>query len=268
MPEGHTIHRAARLQNKRFAGTTVNSDSPQGRFSTGAARVDGVRLDRITANGKHLFYNFESADVVHVHLGLFGKFKVRTLPTPDPSPNCRWLLWTETDELHLAGPTVCELITPEEADRIRARLGPDPLASGHRIDPVERLGHKLCRRAIPIGAALLDQKVIAGIGNVYRSELLYLIGLDPFTPARDVGEASLSALWSEAVRLLRLGERSGRIVTVDPAELGRRRRRDLERLERLYCYKRQGQDCRRCGDVIRSADIDGRNVWWCPTEQR
>lgn len=268
MPEGHTIHRAARLQGRRFAGRIVGSDSPQGRFAHGAARIDGARLDRITANGKHLFYAIESGDIVHVHLGLFGRFTLRARPAPDPSPNTRWRLWTTTDELHLSGPAACELITPDDADDIRARLGPDPLARRHRQDPVEFMAARLSRRRIPVGSAILDQRVVAGIGNVYRSELLYLIGLDPFTPACDVGEAHLSAFWVEATRQLRLGERIGRIVTVDPEAVGRRRRADLGSDERLYCYRRDGLRCRRCDDVIRTADIDGRNVWWCPTEQQ
>lgn len=268
MPEGHTIHREARLQNKRFKGKELQSESPQGRFGTGASLVDGRELQKIHANGKHLFYEFDSGDFVHVHLGLFGKFRIRTLPTDDPiSENCRWLVTTETDRLHLAGPTVCEIINSEQVESIRDRLGPDPLVKRHKDDPVEELAKRLSRRSIPIGAAILDQKVMAGLGNVYRAEILYLIGLDPFTPSNEVGEAHLSALWAESVRLLTLGEKAGRIVTTEPADVGKKRRSDLGRYERLYCYKRQGEQCRRCGDTIRSANIDGRNIWWCPTEQ-
>ncbi len=266
MPEGHTIHRAARIQNTKFRGSVVQSSSPQGRFAEGAARVDGVKLRKIHANGKHLFYDFVSGDVVHVHLGLFGKFKLQALPAAEPSPNCRWLMWTQTHQLHLAGPTVCEVITPEQMQSIRDRLGPDPLVK-HRDDPVDKLALRLARRSVPIGAAIMDQKVMAGIGNVYRSELLFLIGLDPFTPAKDVRRSDLSALWSEAVRQLKRGEKAGRIVTTEPADVGRTRRSDIKTGERTYCYKRLGQPCRRCGEPIRRANIDGRNVWWCPTDQ-
>jgi len=268
MPEGHTIHRAARLQNKRFRGKTVTSVSPQGRFSEGAALVDGVELEKIHASGKHLFYDFASGEIVHVHLGLFGKFRVRSLPTDDPiSENCRWLIATEAHRLHLAGPTVCEVIDPDRMQAILDRLGPDPLATHHTVDPVEKIANRLSRRRTPIGAAILDQKVIAGLGNVYRAEILYLIGLDPFTPANEVNEETLLTLWNESVRQLKMGEKAGKIVTTDPADVGRRRRSDIGRYERLYCYKRQGEPCRRCGSAIRSANIDGRNIWWCPTEQ-
>ncbi len=268
MPEGHTIHRAARLQNKRFKGKVLRSESPQGRFDGGSSQIDGQELRKIYANGKHLFYEFDSGDFVHVHLGLFGKFRTLSLPTDDPvSENCRWLLTSDTDRLHLAGPTVCEVIDSDQVDDIRRRLGPDPLVKRHREDPVEKMAKRLSRRTIPIGAAILDQKVLAGLGNVYRAEILYLIGLDPFTPSNQVSIQDLSALWSESVRLLTLGERAGRIVTTEPADVGKQRARDLGRYERLYCYKRHGEQCRRCGDTIRTADIDGRNIWWCPTEQ-
>ena len=266
MPEGHTIHRAARLQNTKFSGSIVEATSPQGRFSEGAERIAGTKLSRIHANGKHLFYDFESGDIVHVHLGLFGKFRFQKLPAPEPSPNCRWLMWNETHQLHLAGPTVCEVITPDEMQGIRERLGPDPLAK-HAEDPVDKLVERLSRRSIPIGAAIMDQKVMAGIGNVYRAELLFLIGQDPFTPAKDVPREALEQLWSESVRLLTLGEKAGRIVTTEPADVGRSRRSDIKAGERTYCYKRQGQPCRRCGEPIRRADIDGRNIWWCPNHQ-
>ena len=268
MPEGHTIHRAARLQNKRFKGRSVESASPQGRFASGAALVDGVELANVAANGKHLFYEFANDLTVHVHLGLFWKFRVRSLPTDEPvSPNCRWLVTTGDDRLHLAGPTVCEVVDRDDVDAIRSRLGPDPLVTRQNDDPVATIAARLRRRSIPIGAAVLDQKVIAGLGNVYRAEILYRIGLDPFTPANEVDESALAELWAESVRLLRLGERSGRIVTTDPADVGRSRRSDIKSGERLYCYKRHGEPCRRCGSIIRTADIDGRNIWWCPTEQ-
>ena len=265
MPEGHTIHRAARLQNQRFAGRTVRLRSPQGRFDEGAALLDGQTVRRVEAHGKHLFTQFESGDVLHVHLGLFGKFRIRTRPFPEPSPNARLLLWTDQAELHLAGPTVCEVITDDEKLQIQARLGPDPLQG--RPDGAAELEARLARRTIPIGAAILDQKVIAGLGNVYRAELLFLIGLHPFTVSREVPPRFLSELWDLAVTELTLGERAGRIVTVDPSEVGKATRAELHRTERLYCYKRHGQTCRRCDDEIVSADLDGRTIWWCPTHQ-
>lgn len=265
MPEGHVLHRAARLHGRRFRGHRVSASSPQGRFAGGAARLDGQTVLGIDALGKHLFYRFDSGDVLHVHLGLFGKFRVRQLPAPEPSPNARLVLETDADHLHLAGPTVCALIDPDEEDQLRSRLGPDPILQPP--DGADRLVEKLSRRSISIGAALLDQSVVAGIGNVYRSELLFLAGVHPLSVAKTLDAATVHDLWDRSVDALRAGERTGRIVTVEPEEMGAKTGRDLKRRDRLYVYKRASDPCRRCGTPIRTADADGRNVWWCPSCQ-
>ena len=266
MPEGHVLHRAARLQGRRFRDQRITACSPQGRFAAGAARLDGQTVTGIDALGKHLFYRFDSGDVLHVHLGLFGRFRVRSLPAPEPSPNARLVMETAADHLHLSGPTVCELLDPDAEDGLRARLGPDPILEP--ADGADRLVDRLSRRSISIGAALLDQSVVAGIGNVYRSELLFLVGVHPLSVAKTLHEDTVRDLWTRSVDALRDGERTGRIVTVDPDELGARAPSDLRRGERLYVYKRTGDPCWRCGTAIRSADADGRNVWWCPKCQQ
>lgn len=287
MPEGHVLHRAARLQGRRFNGHRVEAESPQGRFATGAARLSGQTVDGIDAKGKHIFYRFDAGDVLHIHLGLYGKFRLQSPPYPEPSPNARLLMSTDTDRLHLAGPTTCEVLSADEATAVADRLGPDPILAPS--DGGQQMLDRLRRRTIPIGAAILDQKVIAGLGNVYRAELLFLIGLHPFVKANQVPEDLIEELWRLSVKELRAGERSGRIVTVDPADIedpsdstsnsnstsgsnsnSRSKspsRSKLKSGERLYAYKRHGKPCRRCGDLIRSADIDGRSIWWCPTCQ-
>lgn len=265
MPEGHVLHRAARLQGRRFRGRRVSATSPQGRFADGAGRLNGQTVTGIDALGKHLFYRFDSGDILHVHLGLFGKFRVRSLPAPEPSPNARLVMETATDHLHLAGPTVCELLDPDAEDALRDRLGPDPILDP--ADGADRLVAKLARRSISIGAALLDQSVVAGIGNVYRSELLFLAGVHPLTIAKTIDDDTVRGLWRGSVVALTEGERMGRIVTVDAVEMGATSPRELKRGDRLYVYKRAGDPCRRCATPIRSADADGRNVWWCPSCQ-
>lgn len=259
MPEGHVIHREARLQGKRFNRQVVSVASPQGRFETGASRLDGQQLDAIEAKGKHLFYRFATEDVMHVHLGLFGKFRMSKAPFPEPSPACRVLLSTEADQLHLAGPNQCEILDPDQMGRVLDKLGPDPIVNEPKglLDFAERLS----RRRISIGKALMDQGVIAGVGNVYRSEILFQIGVDPFTPANALDQSRVEQLWTRTVAELKAGERLGRIVTVDPGPDVRRR--DLPAGERLYAYKRGGEPCRTCDRPIASAEIDGRKVWWC-----
>lgn len=270
MPEGHVLHRAARLQGKRFNGKVVEMSSPQGRFREGADRLNGQMLETIEAKGKHLFYRFDSGDELHVHLGLFGKFRVQKRPEPGSdalsvSPNCRVLMTTNTDQLHLAGPNQCEVLEPWEADAVRDRLGPDPIQN--RPEGADQFYDLLQRRSIPIGKSIMVQEVISGIGNIYRSELLFQIGLDPWCRSKDVHRETVDLLWEQSVRELKDGERLGKIITTEPIDFGREKRRDLKRDERLYVYKRNGRPCRRCGDEVVAADIDGRNVWWCPSCQ-
>ncbi len=228
--------------------------------------LDGRTIERMHAYGKHLFYDFDNDVVVHIHLGLFGKFRVSKLPAKqEPSPNCRLLLESSTDQLHLAGPTVCEVIDRDGVHAIIDRLGPDPIVNPD--DGADKLAKRLSTRTIPIGASLLDQKVIAGIGNVYRAEFLFALGIHPFISSKDVKRADVDAIWSLSVDELKAGEALGRIVTVDPVEVGYDKRSEIPRSGRLYAYKRQGQPCRRCGTMITAAVIDGRNIWWCPTCQ-
>lgn len=259
------LHRAAKTHSKLFKGHKIQASSPQGRFAEGAAQLDGQVVDRITAIGKHLFYRFETDDVLHIHLGLFGKFQLHTPPFPDPSENARLLLGTNDNRMHLAGPTACEVLGPDETAAVEKRLGPDPITNPK--DGADRLTASLKRRSIPIGRAIMDQKVLAGLGNIFRAEILFLAGQHPFTPANELDGAQVARLWELSVEQLKAGLKANRIITVDPADVGVKSRSKLKRGESLYTYKRQSEPCRRCGDLIRSADIDGRNVWWCPTCQ-
>ncbi len=275
MPEGHTIHRHARLQRRHLVDRRVAAWSPQGRFVDGAARLDGGRVLAIDAVGKHLFYTWGDAggtptgDVLHVHLGLFGRFRTFVDDPPPPTDGTRLALRVVEGEgggttIYLAGATTVELTDPDGVEAVRDRLGPDPLDP--RADPA-RFAAALRRRSTPVCEALLDQKAIAGIGNVYRAELLFRAGIHPDVPAKELGEPAAQAIWDDAVHLLRLGERSGRIVTVEPEDVGRRRRSDLRRGEQRYVYKRADRPCHRCGTPIRAWTPRSRTVWACPSCQ-
>lgn len=263
MPEGHTIHRQARLQREALGLRPLGVSSPQGRFFEGARILDGRRLEGIDAYGKHLVYRFEARRILHVHLGLFGRFRIFRDGAPAPSPNARLVLRGDA-EVHLSGPTICRVIDPAQLAVLRSRLGPDPLDPG--ADPAPFFD-TLTRRTTPIGAALLDQSLIAGIGNVYRSELLFLTGLHPDRPAASLGPAERTAIWDRAVDLLADGERTGRIVTVDPRDVGAARRRDLPEGLRLYVYDRLHRPCRRCATDIVRWELGGRDIWACPSCQ-
>jgi formamidopyrimidine-DNA glycosylase len=102
---------------------------------------------------------------------------------------------------------------------------------------------------------------------VYRAEILFLAGISPHRRAKDLTEDERRQVWDLTREQLRLGERAGRIVTVDPADVGAKRRSDLDRHTRLYVYKRQGDQCRRCDEPIQLGELGNRKVWWCPNCQ-
>ncbi|MEX2550871.1 MAG: DNA-formamidopyrimidine glycosylase family protein [Nitriliruptoraceae bacterium] len=257
MPEGHTIHRLARDHRAWFAGREVRVSSPQGRFADAATLLDGSRFVGADAHGKHLFHHYDAGNSVHIHLGLFGRFFAHDDPPPAPRPTARYRIQSDEHTTDLVGATSCALLDPTEVDAILARLGPDPIRAD--ADP-ERVFKALQRRTVGIGQALLDQKVLAGVGNVYRAEVLFVLGIHPDVPARDLHRARFDELWSTLVTWMRRGVREGRIVTVDPDEIGMRRSR-MVRADSHYVYQRD--ICRRCASRIRRYDLAGRWAYVC-----
>ena len=269
MPEGHTIHQLARDHRRLLAGRRLAASSPQGRFAAGAALLDGRCLDTVDAYGKHLFYDWSGGVLLHVHLGLFGRFLLHEGDAPPPPVGAvRLRLIAGGDErppatLDLRGPTECGVLDAGEREVIVARLGPDPLRTD--ADPqrfIDRAGRT--RRAI--GAVVLDQSVIAGLGNVYRSEVLFACGIDPRRAGRDVSETELRCIWDTARSMLRKGVRDRRIVTVDRRDLPRPTGRRPQRGEATYVYHRPV--CLRCGSSIESFELGNRMSFSCPTCQR
>ncbi|BDE05826.1 endonuclease VIII [Vulcanimicrobium alpinum] len=263
MPEGHTIHRAARIQRGLLAGGAVRVDSPQGRFAHGAALLDGRELLAIDAYGKHLFYAFAGDVWVHVHLGLFGKFRTGTGEPPPPRGAVRMRVSGERGWMTLSGPTACDLVDDNERRLILDRIGPDPLREDAR--PAAAIA-RIMRSAAPIGVLLMDQRVVAGIGNVYRAELLFRARISPAAPGRSLARAQILALWKDARMLLRDGEERGRIVTTRPADRPHPRGA-VRRGEQYYVYHRTGQPCRICGSTIERAAMAARTLYFCPVCQ-
>ena len=264
MPEGHTIHRLARDLGHDLDGDPITASSPQGRFGAGAARINGSVLTKSEAYGKHLFCEWNTGDILHVHLGLIGKFR----PTPldgNPGDTIRLRLEGHQAAWHLTGPQTCALITPDERDDVTAKLGPDPLRRGsrRRAEFISRLG--ATKR--PIGAVLLDQSVVAGIGNVYRAELLLLTGIHPERPASDLDPDQAGELWDLTVQQLKRGVKWNRIVTVSNNDIDRRVTRATLREDALYAYHRSDEPCRRCATLIEAREVAARSIWFCPTCQ-
>ncbi|HXV91873.1 MAG TPA: DNA-formamidopyrimidine glycosylase family protein [Pseudonocardia sp.] len=264
MPEGHTLHRLARLHRRRFAGHPLAVSSPQGRFAAGAALIDGRVLESADAHGKHLFHGYGPDLVLHVHLGLYGAFTHGPVPPPEPRGQVRLRLVGPTHFADLRGPTACELLTDAEAAAIRGRLGEDPLRDD--ADP-DRVWARISRSRAPLATLLMDQSVVAGVGNVYRAEVLFRQGLDPQLPGRALTRAQWDAVWSDLVELLSDGVRRGRIETVRPEHDPRTAGADAA-ARAFYTYRRSGEPCLVCGTPIAHAEHLARNLFWCPGCQR
>jgi formamidopyrimidine-DNA glycosylase len=199
VPEGHTIHRIARDHTPLLVGRPVGAASPQGRFAAGAALLDGRVMTRIEPYGKHLFHWYEGGVILHVHLGLYGKWTVGTGAPPAPRGALRLRLTTEEAWFDLRGPIACELLAPEERELVLARLGPDPCAGTQT--PSGR--GRRCPAAASHRPAADGPAVLAGIGNVYRAEVLYRAGLSPFRPGRELERVVWEAMWLDLRTLLR-----------------------------------------------------------------
>lgn len=263
MPEGHTIHRLARDLTRRLGGHRVRVSSPQGRFAADSARIDGAVLEQVEAWGKHLFFTWSTGEIGHVHLGLFGRFRVhRSEVPPEARGAVRMRLIGPEVTVDLSGPTACTLGPPSDRDLLVARLGPDPL----RTDAdASRAVAALGRSRRPIGALLLDQSVMAGVGNVYRAEVLFMRGIHPARPGRECSAEELLDVWGTARDMLRAGVRSGRIVTVSRHDLDLPPGARVPRREATYVYKRDR--CLRCGTSIIVSEIGSRTCYHCPTCQ-
>lgn len=295
MPEGHTLHRLAAQINRLFVGRPWRVSSPQGRFSAGAARLTDRVPERAEAWGKQLFVHL-GADIWQVHLGLYGAFSFRgdetfsgvaslgaprtsaesftpqyddagwIVPAP-PTGSVRARVQVPHGWADLRGPARCQLLNPMQYEAVIARLGPDPLrqvsAETDELLLAQFRDH-LARRRISIGAALMDQAVIAGVGNIYRAESLFVEQLDPETPAQELSGAQARSLWQTLAEQLRTGVAEGIIRTLRPEDPLLGARGADRQLRRHWVYQHQGTPCLRCGQTIRMRELQGRRLYWCP----
>ena len=273
MPEGDTIYRAARTLRTALAGHTVT------RFETGLAQL--ARIDReepiagrvlqdVAAAGKHLLMTFSGGLVLRTHMRMNGSWHIYR-------PGERWQMTPRAMRIRIDTADwvavafnvyVAEFVRETVMHRHRptATLGPDLLADFDAADALTRVRHQ---RARPVHEVLLDQRVMAGIGNVYKSEILFLSHLHPDTRADAIHDDEWMTLMGLAQRLLKanVAESSGPGI-----ETYRGLRRTTGRMnpgDRLWVYSRGGQPCRRCGTRI-SSRKDGdaaRITYWCPTCQ-
>ena len=208
MPEGHTLHRLAGELTATFGGRVVRASSPQGRFADDAALLDAPVLIGAEAWGKHLFVEFAGDRFVHVHLGLYGKFDVRTGSTACRSRSarsgCGW-----HDATTCATPTCaarpCATWSPASSatrswpGSAPTRCAPTPTRAGR--------GGGSGAADRPIGGLLMDQEVLAGVGNVYRAEVLFRHRIDPLRPGHTLRAGQWQAMWDDLVELMAEGVR-------------------------------------------------------------
>jgi len=277
MPEGHTLRKLADDLTSAFAGRAVRVSSPQGRFAADAEQLDGSRVVGADSAGKHLFVEHEGERFVHVHLGLIGQLDVHAQTVggaagvPAPVGAVRLRMVTVDDDTDprptayadLRGAIVCDLVGPGRRAEIIDRLGPDPLRPD--ADP-DRAWRRISASPRAIGDLLMDQKVLAGVGNVYRAEVLFRHRIHPLRPGNTLRSGQWRAMWADLVELMADGVRTGRIDTVRPEHtpeaMGRPPRKDDHGGE-VYVYRRTSQPCLVCGTAVRAGELVGRNTFWC-----
>lgn len=268
MPEGHVIHRLANRLNEDFRGPELAVSSPQGRFAREAAVLDGHRIEFAEAFGKHLFVHFDvpgPEHTVYIHLGLIGSLRFE--PAADEWGQMRLRIVAGEVAANLRGPQWCRLITDEEVAVAKEKFGEDPIRPD--AEP-EVVWGRVSRSRRLIGSLLMDQKLFAGVGNIYRAEVLFRQRISPFLPGRELTKPQFDAIWSDLVLLMAEGVREGEINTVRrehmPEHMGRAARDDDHGGE-VYVYRRDGLACYVCGSDVRRATMEGRNLFWCPTCQ-
>jgi endonuclease-8 len=260
MPEGDTLWRAARALHAALGGQVVTGFRARHPAAAAAARrlrVVGDTVAAVEARGKHLLVHFARGAALHTHLGMRGSWHLYRPGSRWRRPEHEARAVVETPRavaVCFAAPTVEVLSAASRADHPRLRaLGPDVVAPGFDASPaVARLR---ARPDAEIADALLDQTALSGIGNIFKSETLFLCGVDPFAAVAVLDDATLQRLARTAERLMK---RSAAPVPrrTTPAGSG----------PRLWVYQRAGAPCRRCGTVLlmRRHGRWGRSTYWCP----
>ena len=186
---------------------------------------------------------------------------------PDPVGAVRVRLLTDTAVADLRGPTACEVIDKTEVGVVLNRLGPDA-ANEPGQESEDRVVELIRKRQVPIARLLMDQAIMAGIGNIYRAEMLFRARLDPFVPGAKLRVKTVRALWQDWVELLNIGIDTGRMMTrEDLNEEEFARALDDESI-RYWVYGRQNEPCRVCGTDIAMELMSARKLYWCPNCQR
>ncbi|CAN5135410.1 Fpg/Nei family DNA glycosylase [soil metagenome] len=257
MPEGDTIHRAAIVLRGALAGQTVRAfRTPLPAVEAAAQGLEGRTITAVEAHGKHLLIRFDDGRVLRTHMRMTGSWHHYRPGEAWRKPERRARVVIETEErvaVCFSAPEV-EMLSGESAVQGGpvGRLGPDLLDP--RVDLDEVVARWRSRPELPIGVAVMRQTLAAGIGNVYKSEVLFLCGIDPFARVGELEDEALHRVATTARRLLRANLRTTMRTT----------RRDFGG-GRLWVYRKSGKPCAKCGTVIRMRrqGEDGRSTYWC-----
>ncbi len=272
MPEGDTIFRAARTLHQVLAGQVVTRFESVFPALTRVADdhpIVGRTIESVVARGKHLLIVFSGDLVLRTHMRMNGSWHIYPVGTPwqRPARDMRIVVGS-VDAVAVAFTVpVAEFLDTRDLARHRelTALGPDLL--GDAFDHAEALARMRARGGEAIGDVLLNQRVLAGIGNVFKSEILFLAGVDPFTPVASLDDDRLSRILAIARDALAANV-LGRSQTLSLA-VGRRTTRSLDPNAKLWVYGRSGKPCRRCGSIVQATKtgIDARLTYWCPVCQ-
>ncbi|WP_353940675.1 DNA-formamidopyrimidine glycosylase family protein [Streptomyces sp. HUAS MG91] len=268
MPEGDTVwHSAHRLHDALAARVLTRSDLRVPRFAT--ADLTGRTVLDVTPRGKHLLARIEGGLTLHSHLRMEGSWRIYTAGQRwggGPEHQIRAILANTGFAAVGYRLPVLALIRTEDEPSVVGHLGPDLL--GPDWDPVEAVRRLTADPARPLGDALLDQRNLAGIGNVYKAELCFLARATPWLPVGELPPEVPPRLAATARRLLEANKHrpdrrttTGRATGAAPS---------APRQQRLYVYGREGRPCPRCGSPIRRAEPRGqqdRVSYWCPSCQ-
>ena len=273
MPEGDTIFRAARTLNRALAGKTIvafESVLPALTRVHADTPLTGRTIERVMAVGKHLLMHFSGGLVLRTHMRMNGSWHIyRTGERwQRPRGDMRIVVATSDFVAVAFNVPVAEMIPARGLARHRELrlLGPDLL--GREFDAGEALGRLRARPDAAIADALLNQRVLAGIGNVYKSEILFVCRINPFALVRDLADEALADLIQAARRFLLANVAEGLSPMTTYAGFRRTTRRDDPK-ERLWVYGRGRLPCRRCGTpiAVRKQGLDARLTYWCPACQ-
>lgn len=258
MVEGHGVHRVAERHKEILLGRRFKAYSPNGRFKAGAKTINGKMLTRIEAIGKNLFYFFAHKHVLHIHFGMSGRFA--TFPpkdAPDVKPTTRLVLLDGSSIVaHLSAMTV-ELGSLEDYEKWASKLGPDPLRDDADFERLwSKCGKPNSRGGkAPIGSVLMDQSKVAGVGNIYRAEILFKAGVHPEQPSNTLGRERFELVWFHCCDLMRRGFHQGSILTVDS------KHKKIDSKRRRYIYNQT--KCLLCKSKIKSWDMKSRTCYAC-----